>query len=176
MNAQENNIFHGSMRDITGKLVPHKGRNTLGGESFNQFAIYATPHFLTAVVYSLSVERARLFSRKEVLIAYGSNQLRVKMKGCYWSRKNGFVYVIPASSFQTINEFEWFSSSEVPILQKLIITPTDVDKLIASKNIILESDPPPKKEYRWLLTSVEMLVRCTSYLRQCFWTLISRLM
>ena len=167
---QENNIFHGSMRHIEGAILPHKGRNPLGGKEFNQFGIYATPHFLSALVYSLSIERARIFAKKRVLIAYAPNQVCVKMQGCYWSRHPGYVYVIPASTFIPLNDYEWVSYTEVPILQTLEINAEQIDDLIAQKRIIIECDREPKTMlYKFMLRMEDALIKKTSLLWHYYW-------
>lgn len=175
MSCPVNNMFHGSMRQIDGEIIPHKGRNRLGGKGFNQYAVYATPHFLSAIVYSLSIDRSRIFSRKEVFISYSPNQIYVQMKGCYWSRKIGYVYVIPPDSFQPLNDYEWFAYSRVPILQSLEITPEYIEKLIDDKHLIIESDSVPQNAfYKKILRIEEKFVKLTSILKHAFWTRITR--
>lgn len=175
MSPIKDNIFHGSMRQIEGTLLPHKGRNPLGDQSFNQFGVYATPHFLSAIVYSLSIDRAKLFVKKQVFISYSPNQIRVKMKGCYWSRKEGYVYVVPSSNFTPLNEYEWISLSETPIIQTLTIAPEQIDKLIADKQIVLEQDPAPQNRlFQHFLHLEERLLKITSSFWHRYWQFINR--
>lgn len=168
--SETNNIFHGSSRFIEGKLIPHKGRNPLGEKEFNQFAVYATPHFLTAIVYSLSIGRAKLFRKKHVLIAYSEQQIKVKMVGCYWTKQAGYVYTIPADTFKALNAYEWVSHSEVEILQTLVIEPKTIDELIAQKRIILECEPEPQNRcYRALIQWEEKIIKRTSAMWHAYW-------
>jgi hypothetical protein len=170
MRQENSNVFHGSMQKIEGKLLPHKGHNPLGGKDYNLFGVYATSHFLTAIVYSLSVERSKIFRKKRMLLSYSPNQIIVKMIGCYWTRKTGYVYVLDSSSFRVLNPYECVSQTDVEILQTLVVEPEKIDELITQNRIVLECDMPPKnKIYCRLLKLEEDMLAFTSSLWHRYW-------
>lgn len=149
-------LYHGSPVDIKGKtLKAHRGRNPEGGEEANRFGIYATPNYYTAVIYSMNASRTTLTRPKRLFIEYSYDTIRVSFEHCRWTREDGYVYKIPASSFHMNNDFEYCSSEDVTIVEKERISFSTIVNLINSGKIVLIEDNLPNSRIMRMLLRIE---------------------
>lgn len=149
-------LYHGSPVDIKGDtLKAHRGRNPEGGEEANRFGIYATPDYYTAVIYSMNASRTTLTRPKRLFIEYSYDTIRVSFEHCRWTREDGYVYKIPASSFHMNNDFEYCSSEDVTIVEKEQISFSTIVNLINSGKIVLIEDNLPNSRVMRMLLRIE---------------------
>lgn len=156
-------LYHGSSRLIHDTITLHKGHNQSKDKNLNLYGIYATPDFVTAVVYTMGVERTSLTKPKIVEISYSYEKIVVKMCNCRWNRKDGYVYVIDSVSFQKINEFEYVSTSNSDIKETIVIRTKDICELIDRGKIELQEDQKQYSQFtQYIYNGVDSIVSCVS--------------
>lgn len=136
-------LYHGSTQKIDGALTRHRGRNPDGNEAGNLFGIYATSDYPTAMVYTLDARRTTWTKSKVLLIDYSYDCIRVCFNHCCWNRKIGYIYVVRADNFIKINDFEYVSLTETPILERREITPEMIDGMVESGKLVIIQDSLP---------------------------------
>lgn len=162
-------LYHGSSHRIKGEITCHRGRNPDGRNEGNRFGIYATPDFPTAMVFSMDARRTSFFRPKVLYIDYLQDTIRVQFQNCFWKRNMGYVYTVPAAPFEKLNDVEYISSENVPILSRKTITPTEIEKTIADGKLIIVQDHRPNSALLRLgLSAVDTLIACSSTIRHFY--------
>ena len=171
-NSPVNILYHGSARKIDRMLTMHRGRNLDKKSEGNQFGIYATPDLPTAMVYTMGVKRTALFRPKVLDISYSKECIHVLFRNCCWNRKTGYVYSVPADSFDRHNDFEYCSHQDVPIIERREIVPAQIDDLVASGKLVLTQDVPPSSLLlRKLYSVIDKVVHSVAVISHCFYVI-----
>lgn len=154
-------LYHGSSHKIEGFITRHRGRNQDSRKELNQFGVYATPDYATAMVYTLGAQRTTFFHPKVIDIKYSHDSILVDFQNCCWNKKTGFVYKVSSEAFTKINDFEYCANSDLEIIETSKVSLEQINDMIASDKIILNQDSLPKSFFvRFLLKLIDMGVRC----------------
>lgn len=157
-------LYHGSSHKIiNGFITRHRGRNQDSNNEGNQFGIYATPDYNTALVYSIGVKRTTFFRPKVCHINYSHDCIKADFQNCCWNHKLGFIYTISSTSFVYHNDFEYFSPNDVKILEIHTVTQEEINNMINTGKLILTEDHLPKSKIsRFFLEIIDSSIRVFS--------------
>lgn len=165
-------LYHGSSRKIEQMLTMHRGRNPDNNLDGNQFGIYATPDWATAVVYTMGARRTTLFRPKVLDIGYSTESIHVVFRNCCWDRKAGYVYTIPADSFCHHNDFEYCSHQNVPIIESQEIVPAEIDKMVESGKLVITQDTlPNSKLIRAFYSFIDKCIHGIAAISHCYYVI-----
>lgn len=162
-------LFHGSRKRFS-KISPHKGRNPKGDSNSNRYAVYATPYFLIAVAYAMSVTRTSLFKPKVKIITYSEGKVRVILDHCYLTPKAGYVYIIPARGFYKNNFCEYWTCKEVNFSDCIYVSFERMEELMRNGDIdiIEQAEPPKYKIHLCILRAFEIFITVLSFVKNTF--------
>lgn len=165
-------LYHGSSRKIEQMLTMHRGRNPDNNLDGNQFGIYATPDWATAVVYTMGARRTTLFRPKVLDIGYSTESIRVVFRNCCWDRKAGYIYTISADSFSWHNDFEYCSHQNVPIIESQEIVPAEIDKMVESGKLVITQDNlPNSKLIRAFYSFIDKCIHGIAAISHCYYVI-----
>jgi len=160
-NEKPDFLYHGSLHRIEGFITRHRGRNQDCRKELNQYGVYATPDYATAMVYALGAQRTTFFRPKIIDIKYSYDSILVDFQNCCWNKKTGYVYKVNSEAFTKINDFEYCANSDLEIIETTKVSLEQINDLIDSGKIIFMQGTLPKSLFvRFLFRLIDGGLRC----------------